>query len=260
MAEPQSLPKIDRLHQLTTAGSACWPAGEILEYIRKYASGNTDVDSFLASLAESEVQVVERESVDEGPATDLDKMIEGSPIINLVNVALLTAIRDGASDIHIEPDKHGTRIRYRIDGLLRDLMKPPPGLHASIASREVIGRMDIAERLPQGRVQLSPRDAISTCASRACPPCWVKIVIRILDKANLHPPGGARLSPADVPGLRENAQPALRDGPGDRPDRQRQDHDLVLRPRPDSQPGPEPGDGGGPRRIPARHGEPDSGS
>jgi type IV pilus assembly protein PilB len=192
MAEPQSLPKIDRLHQLTGCKirPVLAPRANILEYIRKYASGNTDVDSFLASLAESEVQVVERESVDEGPATDLDKMVEGSPIINLVNVALLTAIRDGASDIHIEPDKHGTRIRYRIDGLLRDLMKPPPGLHASIASRvKVIGRMDIAEkRLPQeGRVRIvaEGRD-IDLRVSSMPTLLGEKIVIRILDKANLH--------------------------------------------------------------------------
>ena len=115
------------------------------------------MDAFLASLTESDVEVVERESVDEGPVTDLDQMVDGSPIVNLVNLALLTAIRDGASDIHIEPDKQGTRIRYRIDGVLRDLMKPPPGLHAAIVSRvKVIGKMDIAEkRLPQeGRVRI----------------------------------------------------------------------------------------------------------
>jgi type IV pilus assembly protein PilB len=191
MAEPQSLPKIDRLHQLTGCKirPVLAPRANIVEYIRKYASGNTDVDSFLASLAESEVEVVERESVDEGPATDLDKMVEGSPIINLVNVALLTAIRDGASDIHIEPDKHGTRIRYRIDGSLRDLMKPPPGLHASIISRvKVIGRMDIAEkRLPQeGRVRIIAEGREIDLRVSSMPTLLgEKIVMRILDKANL---------------------------------------------------------------------------
>ncbi len=191
MAEPQSLPKIDRLHQLTGCKirPVLAPRANIIEYIRKYASGNTDVDSFLASLAESEVEVVEKESVDEGPATDLDKMVEGSPIINLVNVALLTAIRDRASDIHIEPDKHGTRIRYRIDGSLRDLMKPPPGLHASIISRvKVIGRMDIAEkRLPQeGRVRIVAEGREIDLRVSSMPTLLgEKIVMRILDKANL---------------------------------------------------------------------------
>src|SRR6202023_2408478 len=93
----------------------------------------------------------------EGPITDIDRMVAGSPIINLVNVALTSDIRDRASDIHIEPAKKGTRIRYRIDGVLRDLMKPPPGMHGPIVSRiKVIGKMDIAEkRLPQeGRVRI----------------------------------------------------------------------------------------------------------
>ncbi len=191
MAEPQSLPRIDRLRQLTRCKirPVLASRANILEYIRKYASGNTDVHTFLASLNESEVEVVERESVDDGPATDLDKMVEGSPIINLVNVALLKAITDGASDIHIEPDKQGTRIRYRIDGVLRDLMKPPIGLHAAIVSRvKVIGRMDIAEkRLPQeGRVRIvaEGRD-IDLRVSSMPTLLGEKIVVRILDKANL---------------------------------------------------------------------------
>ena len=58
------------------------------------------------------MEVVERETVDEGPSTDLDKIVAGSPIVNPVNVAFLTA-GDRASDIHIEPDRKGTRIRYR---------------------------------------------------------------------------------------------------------------------------------------------------
>lgn len=191
MAEPQALPKIDRLGQLTGCKirPVLAPHQNILEYIKKYASGNTDVDSFLASLAESEVEVVERESVDDGPATDLDRMVEGSPIVNLINVALLTAIKDGASDIHVEPDRKGSRIRYRIDGMLRELMKPPPGLHASIVSRiKVIGRMDIAEkRLPQeGRVRIvaEGRD-IDLRVSSMPTLLGEKVVVRILDKANL---------------------------------------------------------------------------
>jgi type IV pilus assembly protein PilB len=119
MAEPQSLPTIDRLRQLT--GCKIRPVlaleANITEFARKYATGEVDVDAFLTSLAESDVEVIERESVDEGPTTDLDKMVAGSPIVNLVNVALLTAVRDKASDIHIEPDKKGTRVRYRIDGV-----------------------------------------------------------------------------------------------------------------------------------------------
>jgi type IV pilus assembly protein PilB len=191
MAEPQSLPTIDRLHQLT--GCKIRPVlalrSSILEFMKKCSSGSTDIDSFLASLAETDIEVVERESVDGGPSTDLDNMVEGSPITSLVNMALLTAIKDGASDIHIEPDRNRTRIRYRIDGVLRDLMKPPTGLHASIISRvKVIGDMDIAEkRLPQeGRVRIvaEGRD-IDLRVSSIPTLLGEKVVIRILDKANL---------------------------------------------------------------------------
>src|SRR4051812_42689005 len=192
MAEPQSLPTIDRLRQLTNCKirPVLSLEANITEFIKKYAGGNVDVDAFLASLSgDSDVKVVERESVDEGPATDLDRMVAGSPIINLVNVAMLTAIKDKASDIHIEPDKRGTRIRYRIDGVLRDLIKPPPGIHAAIVSRvKVIGKMDIAEkRLPQeGRVRLVAEGREIDLRVSSMPTLLgEKLVIRILDKANL---------------------------------------------------------------------------
>jgi type IV pilus assembly protein PilB len=191
MAEPQSLPTIDRLRHLT--GCKIRPVlaleANIAEFVKKYATGDVDVDAFLTSLAESDVEVVERESVDEGPTTDLDRMVAGSPIVNLVNVALLTAVKDGASDIHIEPEKKGTRIRYRIDGVLRDLMKPPAGMHAAIVSRvKVIGKMDIAEkRLPQeGRVRIVAEGREIDLRISSMPTLLgEKLVLRVLDKQNL---------------------------------------------------------------------------
>ncbi|MEZ6242912.1 MAG: ATPase, T2SS/T4P/T4SS family [Phycisphaerales bacterium] len=191
MAEPQSLPTIDRLRSLT--GCKIRPVlalkANIHEFIKKYAGGNVDVDAFLTSLAESDVEVIERESVDDEPTTDLDQMVAGSPIVNLVNVALLTAVKDGASDIHLEPNKKGTRIRYRIDGALRDLMKPPPGMHSAIVSRiKIIGKMDIAEkRLPQeGRVRIVAEGREIDLRVSSIPTLLgEKLVIRILDKANL---------------------------------------------------------------------------
>lgn len=209
MAEPQSLPTIDRLSSLT--GCVIRPVlaleANILEYVRKYAAGNVDVDAFLTSLAESNVQVVERESIEDAPATDLDKMVAGSPIVNLVNLALLTAVKDGASDIHVEPDKKGTRIRYRIDGTLRDLMKPPMGMHAAIISRlKVIGKMDIAEkRLPQeGRVHIIAEGREIDLRVSSMPTLLgEKLVLRVLDKANLK----VRL---DALGLRPDAMTRFR--------------------------------------------------
>ena len=191
MARPQSLPKIDRLAQLT--GCKIQPVlaldANIMEFIKKYAGGDTDVNAFLTSLAESDVAILDREQTDEGPVTDLDRMAAGSPVVNLLNMAVLTAIKDGASDVHIEPHKKGTRIRYRIDGLLRDLMNPPAGMHAAIVSRaKVIGKMDIAEkRLPQeGRVRIVAEGREIDLRVSSMPTLLgEKIVIRILDKANL---------------------------------------------------------------------------
>ena len=192
MAEPQSLPRIDRIRELT--GCKIRPVlaleANILEFIRKYSGDDLDVDAFLASLVDSEVEVVDKEALDEGPATDLEEMVAGSPIVNLVNMAMLTAIKDGASDVHIEPNEKGTHIRYRIDGRLRELMQPPPGMHAAIASRvKVIGKMDIAEkRLPQeGRVRIIAEGRPIDLRVSSMPTLLgEKLVLRILDKTNLH--------------------------------------------------------------------------
>lgn len=191
MAEPQSLPAIDRVAHLTgcTVRPVFALAANVLEFVKKYGSGDVDVDEFLTKLHDAAVEVVERETVDDGPATDLDKMIAGSPIVNLVNIALLTAVKDKSSDIHIEPDKRGTRIRYRIDGVLRNLMKPPAGMHAAIVSRvKVIGKMDIAEkRLPQeGRVRIVAEGREIDLRVSSMPTLLgEKVVVRVLDKANL---------------------------------------------------------------------------
>jgi len=209
MAEPQSLPAVDRLRRLTNLRirPVLAMAAEIKEFIEKYAEGEVNIDSFLTSLAVSDVEVIEKESVEDDLGANLDKMIEGSPIVNLVNVAFLTAVRDRASDIHIEPSRRGTRIRYRIDGVLRDLMTPPPGLHQAITSRvKVIGKMDIAERrLPQeGRVRIVAEGREIDLRVSSIPTLLgEKMVVRILDKSNLR----ARLS--DL-GLRADCEQTFR--------------------------------------------------
>jgi type IV pilus assembly protein PilB len=191
MVEPQSLPVQDRLHKLT--GCSIRPVlvleDNLAEFSKKYLTAEVNVDSFLASIEESDVQISENEAVDEGPVTDLDKMVEGSPVINLVNLAVLTALRAGASDVHIEPDRDATHIRCRVDGQLREMLKPPRGMHAAIVSRiKVIGRMDIAEkRVPQeGRVHLiADGREIDLRVSSMPTILGEKIVLRILDKSNL---------------------------------------------------------------------------
>ena len=191
MVEPKSLPVQDRLRSLTgcTIRSVVVLEDNLREYQAKYLAAEVNVDSFLASIEESDVHITESEAIDEGPMTDLDQMIEGSPIVNLVNLAILTALRAGASDIHIEPDRDGTHIRYRIDGQLREMLKPPKGVHGAVVSRiKVIGGMDISERrLPQeGRVHLvADGREIDLRVSTMPTVLGEKVVIRLLDKSNL---------------------------------------------------------------------------
>jgi type IV pilus assembly protein PilB len=191
MVEPQSLPTLDRLASLTDCRirPALVLEDNLCEYQKKYLAAEVTVDAFLASIEDSHVDVIEQEAIDEGPVTDLDKMVDGSPVINLVNLAVLTAMRDGASDIHIEPDRKATHVRYRIDGHLRELLTPPKGMHAALVSRiKVIGRMDIAEkRLPQeGRVHLvADGREIDLRVSSMPTILGEKIVIRILDQSHL---------------------------------------------------------------------------
>ncbi len=191
MAEPQSLPVQDRLKNLTKC--VIRPIlvldENLREYQRKYLNSEASVDSFLASMEETDLHISETEAIDEGPVTELDKMVEGSPVVNLVNLAILNALRCGASDVHIEPDRNATHIRYRIDGQLREMLKPPKGMHAAIVSRvKVIGRMDIAEkRLPQeGRVHIvADGKEIDLRVSSMPTLLGEKVVIRILDRSSL---------------------------------------------------------------------------
>ncbi|MCH7631593.1 MAG: Flp pilus assembly complex ATPase component TadA [Planctomycetes bacterium] len=191
MLEPQSLPIADRLRALV--GCEIRPIlaleDNLAEFQQKYLAEEVTVDSFLASMEETDIEIDESEAIDDGAITDLDKMVEGSPVVNLVNLAILTALRAGASDVHIEPDRDATHIRCRVDGHLREMLKPPKGLHAAIVSRvKVIGHMDIAEkRLPQeGRVHLvADGREIDLRVSTMPTVLGEKVVLRILDKSNL---------------------------------------------------------------------------
>ena len=142
---------------------------------------------------DTNLEVVE-EAEDE--AIDLEKLAEEgeeAPVIRLVNIILTDAIKRGASDIHVEPYEKEYRVRYRIDGILYEVMNPPPKLREAIASRvKILAKLDIAEkRLPQdGRIKIKMKLAgkvkeldyrVSTLPTLF----GEKIVCRLLDKDNL---------------------------------------------------------------------------
>jgi type IV pilus assembly protein PilB len=100
-----------------------------------------------------------------------------APIIRIVNAVLMYAIRDGASDIHIEPQTKGVRIRYRIDGVLHEQMQVPPHILGPLISRiKIMADMNIAERrIPQdGRIKLKLQEKEFDMRVNTCPTAWAR--------------------------------------------------------------------------------------
>ena len=156
-----------------------------LKKVMEEMSVTDTADTSLEVVEESEQQTIDLERlVDEG---------EEAPVIRLVNIILTDAIKRGASDIHIEPYEREYRVRYRIDGILYEVMNPPPKLKEAIASRvKILAKMDIAEkRLPQdGRIKIRMKLAgkvkeLDYRVSVLPTLFGEKIVCRLLDKDNL---------------------------------------------------------------------------
>jgi type IV pilus assembly protein PilB len=138
-----------------------------------------------------DVEVVEdNEEID---LSTLSRMSEDAPVVRLVNVLLVDALRRGASDIHVEPYEKELRIRFRIDGVLYDVMHPPLKLRDALISRvKIMSKLDISEkRLPQdGRIKIKVKvDARSRELDfrvSTLPTLFgEKVVLRLLDKENL---------------------------------------------------------------------------
>jgi type IV pilus assembly protein PilB len=151
-----------------------------------YANSAMHVDDLMGDLTESDVQVVHSEYED---LSMVEEMAEGAQVINLVNYIVLNAIKDGASDIHIEPDTRVSRVRYRVDGVLQEVMTPRLDMHPAIVSRvKVMGRMDIAERrMPQdGRMKVvADNREVDLRISSLPTVIGEKVVLRLLDKAKV---------------------------------------------------------------------------
>jgi len=134
------------------------------------------------------VEVVsDEEDVD---LTSLERATEDAPVVRLVNLILTDAIKKKASDIHIEPYEKSFRVRYRIDGVLYEVMKPPLRLKNAITSRiKILAELDIAERrLPQdGRIKIKMGGGNDMDYRVSVLPTLFgeKIVLRLLDKSNL---------------------------------------------------------------------------
>lgn len=143
-----------------------------------------DLDDIISDL--TEVEVVQDEEDD---AEDLERMAGESPVIKYVNYLISNAIREGASDIHIEPKAKKTKIRYRIDGILFAAKEAPAKMHPAIVSRiKIMANLDISERrLPQdGKVSVIVGGrAIDLRVSTLPTSHGEKTVIRVLDSRSI---------------------------------------------------------------------------
>ena len=153
-----------------------------------YAEKGPSYDELMQGFDDNDVSIVEAQDGED--VVDLEKSAGEAPVVKLVNLILLDAIKKGASDIHVEPYEKDFRVRFRIDGVLYEVMKPPMKLKSAIISRlKIMSELDISERrLPQdGRIKLKlGRGKEMDFRVSVCPTLFgEKVVMRLLDKSNL---------------------------------------------------------------------------
>jgi type IV pilus assembly protein PilB len=190
MADPTDLGLLEDLKFITRFDLFPVIAGEytLRNLIEKhYESSDQQLQSILKDMEETaeDVEVVETEE-DE---TVTQAQIDDAPVVKLINGLLTDAVRRGASDIHIEPFEHEIRVRYRIDGSLLEIMRPPLKMKAALTSRvKILSQLNITERrVPQdGRLKLKMGSRVIDFRVSTLPVLFgEKIVLRILDKGNL---------------------------------------------------------------------------
>jgi type IV pilus assembly protein PilB len=184
-ADPQSIPVADTLEDLT--GLRVKPVLAVPEEIERVsADAHGEVDDLAEYVGnlESDLELVETRG--EADEAAIDEMAAGNPVISLINGVIQRAIRDRASDIHIEPSRTQCRIRLRVDGLLYPIMSPAIDVHPALVSRlKVMAELDISERrLPQdGRIQVVTGGRKVDLRFSSLPGIFgEKVVLRVLDK------------------------------------------------------------------------------
>ncbi len=153
---------------------------------RAYDSANTMAD--VMKGMEDDLAIIEDDDTAEAEAGEA--MSDEAPIVKLVNSLIADAVRKGASDIHVEPYEKTLRVRFRIDGVMQEMMSPPFKFKLAIISRlKIMAELDIAERrVPQdGRIRLKVLNRTIDLRVSSLPTIFgEKIVMRVLDKSNLN--------------------------------------------------------------------------
>ncbi|MGH7589892.1 MAG: GspE/PulE family protein, partial [Gemmatimonadales bacterium] len=192
MADPTDSGLIEDLKFITRYDLFPVIAGEytlrsLLE--KHYNSGDQQLADLLKEMEgegeTDDVEVVKEEDEEQASQAQIDD----APVVKLINTILTEAVKRGASDIHIEPFEHEIRVRFRVDGSLMEIMKPPIKMKAALTSRvKILSQLNIAERrVPQdGRLRLKMGARVIDFRVSTVPVLFgEKIVLRILDKGNL---------------------------------------------------------------------------
>ncbi len=192
MTNPTDFAAIDDLKFVTKLDIEPVIVGEftLRKHLDKYYGSQDDqaLPDLGDLVGEEDVEVVE-EKEDETSMAALQAEMDSAPVVKFINGLLTDAVLRGVSDIHIEPFEKEIRIRYRIDGALQEVMKPPMKMKAAITSRvKILADLNIAEkRVPQdGRIKLKMKNKVVDFRVSTLPVIFgEKIVMRILDKGNL---------------------------------------------------------------------------
>jgi type IV pilus assembly protein PilB len=182
--DPQQVMALDELQDISDCKLRLVLAKreDILKHQIDAYSGNEFSPELMGNMA-TDIELVEQAQAD---FTHIDEMAGGSPVINLVNGLIQRAVRDGASDIHIESGRNRSFVRFRIDGVLYEVLSTRADLHPAIVSRlKVMANLDIAERrLPQdGRMQVMTQGrSVDLRFSSLSGIYGEKVVLRVLDK------------------------------------------------------------------------------
>jgi type IV pilus assembly protein PilB len=181
MADPSNVFAVDDIRTITGADvrMVVSTRASIVAAIDKYHRLDTDAESISAQASSSF-------EADED-LTAIREVTEDAPIVKLVNLLITQAVQDRASDIHIEPGEHDLRVRYRIDGVLHEVMRPPKNIQSGIISRlKIMADINIAERrVPQdGRISATIGGRGVDLRVATLPTVYgEKVVMRILDKS-----------------------------------------------------------------------------
>ncbi|HIP06613.1 MAG TPA: type IV-A pilus assembly ATPase PilB [Mariprofundaceae bacterium] len=162
---------------------------ELMSKLDEISGSGQGLEDVMAEMGATDVELVDTEEAQ----TDGDFLAtasEEAPVVKLVNLILLDAIKRGASDIHIEPYDKILRVRYRIDGVLQEIMRPPMNMRDAIVSRlKIQSRLDITERrVPQDgrmKIRLSKAKTVDFRVSILPTLFGEKVVMRLLDQSNL---------------------------------------------------------------------------